>query len=101
MALTMLLRPVLVFAAGVQHHEIVEELDVAALEIDVERAFLHGLPIDFDRLLLGGRERRHARQALRLVDGSADAGRAEIAAREREDRLLEIRQLTGRNLAAA
>src|SRR5262249_13797404 len=43
MALAVLLRPVLIFAAGMQHHEIVEELNVAALKIDVERAL-------FDRL---------------------------------------------------
>src|SRR5262245_5086871 len=101
MALAMLLRPVLVFAAGVQHHEIVEELDIAALKIDVERALLHGLAINLDCFLLRQRELRHARQVLRLVNGGADAGRAEIAAYEREDRLLEIRQLARRDLAAA
>src|SRR5690348_4615698 len=101
MALAMLLRPVLVFAAGMQHDEVVEELDVAALEIDVERALFDRLPIELDCLLLGRRELRHARQLLRLVDHGADAGRAEIAIREREDRLLEIRELARRNLAAA
>jgi hypothetical protein len=33
-------------------HEIIEELDVAALEIDVERAFLDGAAINLDGFLL-------------------------------------------------
>src|SRR5882672_1936028 len=101
MALALLLRPVLVFATGVQHDKIVEELDVATLEIDVERALFDCLPINLDRLLLRRRELRHCGQLLRLVDRGAHAGRAEIAVREREDRLLEIRQLARRDLAAA
>src|SRR5262249_15017732 len=100
-ALAILLRPVLVFATGVQHYEVVEELDVATLEIDIERAFLHGLAIDLDGVLLSRREHRDSPQVLRFVDGRADAGRAEIAAREREDRLFEIGQLARRYLAAA
>src|SRR5215475_13302412 len=93
MALAVLLRPVLIFATGMQHDEVVEELDVATLEIDVERALFDCLPINLNRLLLGLRELRHAGQLLRLVDHGTDAGRAEIAIREREDRLQEIRQI--------
>src|SRR5262245_11142131 len=44
-ALAVILRPILVFAPRVQHDEVVEELDVAAAEIDVERAVLDGLAI--------------------------------------------------------
>ena len=101
MALAIVLRPVFVFAASVQHYEIVEKLDITPLKVDIERAFLNRLPIDFDRFLLRRREFRYARQVLRLVDDGADACRAEIAVREREDRLLEIGPIARAHLAAA
>src|SRR5882672_4443752 len=85
MAPALLVRPVLIFAAGVQHDKIIEELDVATLETDVERALFDCLPIKLDRLLLSWRELRHAGQVLRLVDHRSHAGRAEIAIGERED----------------
>ena len=46
------LRPVLIFAPRVQRDEIVEELDVARLEIHVGRAFLHGRAVGLDGFLL-------------------------------------------------
>src|SRR5882757_8679062 len=101
MTLALGLRPVLVFAARMQHDEVVEELDITTPKVDVERALLDRLPIDLDGLLLGRRAFRHARELLRLVDDGADAGGAEIALREGEDRLLEIRQVAGADLAAA
>src|SRR5205807_3902748 len=75
--------------------------DVAALEFDVERAFLDRAAIDLDGFLLGRGEFRHARKLLRLVDDGAHAGGAEIPIDEREDRLLQIRQLARADLAAA
>src|SRR5712671_2182407 len=101
MALALILRPVLVFPARMQHDEIVEKLDVTALKIDIERAVLDRLPVDLDRFLLRRREFRHALELLRLVDDGADAGRAEIAVRERKYRLLEKRQIARARLAAA
>src|SRR3954451_11857090 len=82
MAPALLLGPVLVFATGVQHDEIVEELNVAALEINVERARFDCLPIELDRLLLSPRVLRNTGQLLRLVNRGTGAGRAEIAASE-------------------
>src|SRR5205814_9659505 len=52
-------------------------------------------------ILLRRREFRHAPQFLRLVDDGTEAGRAEIAVGEGEDRLLEIRQIARADLAAA
>src|SRR5436190_17416076 len=101
MTLARRLGPVLVFAARVQHHEIIEELDIAASEFDVDGAVFGGHAVELDGFLLRRREFRHSGQTLRLVDGRSGSRRAEIAFGEREDRLLEPRIVTWIHLAAA
>src|SRR4051794_13191766 len=92
-------RPVLVFASRMQGHEIVEELDIAGCEANVDRTLIDHLSIERNSLRLSRRKRRHAGKLLRLEDGGTGAGSAEVSVDEREDRLLEPWRRTRIHLA--
>src|SRR5579871_5102970 len=101
MPLALRFRPIFEFAPRVQGDEIIEELDVARLEIHVDRTSLDSRSVQRDRRLLRLRERRHARELLRFVDRGAEPDGAEIALRETEDRMFDPRLLARVHLAAA